>query len=311
MTAKPDVLVLTALTPESVVKRLSEKVTLHRTYGDSAEARAALLLNVGSSIRAIVTGGVAGAPADLLAKLPHVELIAVNGVGVDAVALDVARDRGIVVTTTPGVLTDDVADLALLLAMSVARRLPALDRYARDGSWPKRRPMPMGSSLAGKVAGIYGYGQIGRAVASRLAACGMLLCYYQPRPVANADVPRKESLLALADASDYLVVCAPGGPATLRSVNGDVLRALGPAGVLINVARGSLVDEAALVRALEAGYIAGAGLDVFVDEPNVSEGLKKRDNVVLTPHAASFTHETRGAMSRVVADNVLRHFGLD
>ncbi len=236
----------------------------------------------------VITGAL-GIDAGRIAMLPALEIIAVNGIGVDAVDLDCARARGIVVSNTPGVLTDDVADLAVTLLLAAARRLPALDRYVRAGAWERGGAPAPSRSVRGKVAGIFGFGRIGRAVAHRLAAFGMELRYYQPSVAADTTVARSASLLALAADSDYLLVCAPGG-------------------ALVNIARGSLVDQEALIAALRDGGLGAAALDVFADEPRVPASLSALDNTVLTPHVGSLTVETRQAMGQLVIDNLSAHF---
>ena len=184
----------------------------------------------------------------------------------------------------------------------------ALDRFVRDGGWERREAIAPASSLRGKTAGIFGFGQIGQAIALRLAAFGIHVRYFQPRVITGTSVPRAESLLALAQESDYLFVCAPGTPATRQSVDRTVLDALGPQGTLINIARGALIDEVALIAALQDGHLGAAGLDVFADEPRVPVALRALPNVVLTPHVGSLTVETRHAMGQLVVDNLAAHF---
>jgi lactate dehydrogenase-like 2-hydroxyacid dehydrogenase len=242
------------------------------------------------------------------ASLPLLEIVAVASVGFDKVDFAPLRARAIPVTNTPGVLTDDVADLAVLLLLSASRRLPAMDRYVRDGDWAARKPLTPARSLRGKVAGIFGYGRIGQAIAARLEALGMVIRYFQPRAVPGVSAERADSLLALATQSDYLVLCAPATPATRNVVDAEVMAALGAEGTLINIARGALVDEAALVAALQGGQLGAAALDVFADEPNVPAALRQLDNVVLTPHIGSLTVETRHAMGQLTIDNLDAHF---
>jgi lactate dehydrogenase-like 2-hydroxyacid dehydrogenase len=257
----------------------------------------------------VLTTGAIGIQADLLAQLPKVEIVAVNGIGTDAVDLAATRARGILVSNTPGVLTDDVADLALTLLLSAARRLPALDTFVRNGSWQAGKPVASTRALRGKVCGVYGYGRIGQAIGARAEAFGMQVQYFQPRAIEGVSAPRAESLLALAQASDYLVVAAPGSPATRHTVNAEVLAALGPQGTLVNIARGSLVDEEALITALRERTLGFAALDVFADEPRVPAALRELENVVLTPHVGSLTVETRHAMGQLVVDNLRAYFG--
>ena len=258
-------------------------------------------------IRAVLTTGTVGVTPELVASLPALEIVSVHGVGVDAVPLALLAQQGVHVTNTPDVLTDDVADFAVTLLLAAVRRLPLLDRYVRAGGWPARAPLTQARSLKGKVAGIVGFGRIGQAVAQRLQGFGMEIRYHQ-RSAGPAPERRSSSLLALAEESDMLVLCMPGGPETRHMIGLDVIEALGPEGTLVNIARGSVVDEAALVAALQDGRLGAAGLDVFEDEPNVPAALFALDNVVLTPHVGSFTVEARRAMGRLAVANLLAHF---
>ncbi len=305
---KPEILVLGRLASAPIMEQLEVRYHCHHAWRVDAAQQDDFIRGIGGNVRAVVTTGVIGIGAARMALLPRLEIIAVNGIGVDAVALDAARARGIPVTSTPGVLTDDVADLAVLLLLAAARRLPALDRYVRSGQWQQRVPLQASSSLRGKVAGIFGLGRIGRAIAQRLQAFGMELRYYQPRALPDISLPRAESLLALAAESDYLIVCAPATPHTRHAIDAAVLAALGPQGTLVNIARGALVDEPALIAALRDGRLGAAALDVFADEPQVPPALCALDNVVLTPHVASLTVETRRAMGQLVLDNLSAHF---
>lgn len=305
---KPAILVLGASPSQSVMDQLEQGFQCHHLWRVAPSEQDAFITGVAGSVRGVVTTGAIGISAALVALLPALEIIAVNGIGVDAVAFDATRPRGIHVTNTPGVLTDDVADLALTLLLAAARRLPVLDRYVRAGDWERKVALAPSRALRGKVAGIFGFGRIGQAVAHRLAAFGMELRYYQPNVVASAAIARSASLLALAQESDYLVVCAPGGNATRHIIDAEVMAALGPEGTLVNIGRGSLVDEAALIAALQGGQLGAAALDVFAEEPNVPPALRALENVVLTPHVASLTVETRHAMGQLVVDNLLAHF---
>ncbi|MBK4735136.1 2-hydroxyacid dehydrogenase [Noviherbaspirillum pedocola] len=305
---RPDILVLGALTSPHMLQQLEAGFTCHHAWRLPAAEQEAFIASVAGKARAVVTNGGLGISRELIAQLPAIEIIAVNGIGVDAVPFDATRARGIAVTNTPGVLTDDVADLGVLLLMAAARRLPWLDSYVRRGDWDAKKPIAPALSLRGKVAGIFGFGRIGQAISHRLAAFGMRLCYYQPNPVAGTDVERVGSLHELAERCDYLVVAAPGGERTRHSIDGSILDALGPTGTLVNIARGSVVDEAALIAALTEGRLGAAALDVFEDEPHVPEALRALPNVVLTPHVASLTVETRQAMGQLVVDNLLAHF---
>lgn len=305
---KPEVLVMAASPSASVMAQLEQHFHCHHLWRQAPEQQANWLQGVAGGVRAVLTTGAIGIDAALLAQLPKVEIVAVNGIGTDAVDLAATRQRGVLVTNTPGVLTDDVADLALTLLLSAARRLPALDFYVRTGGWEAGRPLAPTRALRGKVCGVYGFGRIGQAIAMRAQAFGMEVRYFQPRAIEDVSVPRAESLLALAEASDYLVVAAPATSATRHTVNADVLAALGAQGTLVNIARGSLVDEEALIAALRAHTLGMAALDVFADEPRVPAALRELENVVLTPHVGSLTVETRHAMGQLVVDNLLAHF---
>jgi lactate dehydrogenase-like 2-hydroxyacid dehydrogenase len=253
------------------------------------------------TVRAVVTGGHVGCSNALMMALPALGIIAINGVGVDKVDLPFARSRGIRVGTTPGVLTDDVADLAVGLIIGLLRGIPAADTFVRNGEWPKG-DKPPGRKVTGRRFGVVGLGHIGAAVAARLTAFGEV-AYTGPRPK-NVPFEYHTDLLSLARASSVLILTLPASPATRHLVNTAVFDALGPFGYLINVARGSLVDETALIAALRDGRLAGAALDVYEDEPNVPEALRQCTNVVLTPHMASATQETRTRMADVVLMNL-------
>ena len=306
---KPEILVMAASPSAAVMTQLDQHFQCHHVWQVPAAERAAFIAAAAPHVRAVATTGQIGIDADLAAQLPQLEIVAVNGIGVDAVDFDVLRPRGIRVTNTPGVLTDDVADLAVTLLLATARRIPALDAYVRSGQWQAKVPLQPARTVRGKVAGIYGFGRIGQAVAQRLAAFGMEVRYWQPNVKAEVTVPRAASLLELARDSDYLVVCAPGGAATRGQVDAAVIEALGPEGTLVNVARGTVVDEEAMIAALADGRLGAAGLDVFEAEPAVPAALTALPNVVLTPHVGSLTVETRHAMGQLVVDNLLAHFG--
>jgi lactate dehydrogenase-like 2-hydroxyacid dehydrogenase len=290
-----------------VDEALERNFTCHRMAQVAPGERDAFIERIGPKVRGVYTTGTVGIDAALAARLPALELVAVHGVGVDAVDFEALAPRRIPVTNTPDVLTEDVADLAVALLLAINRRLPQLDRYVRSGAWEAKTPLTPGRSLRGKVAGIVGLGRIGRAVAARLDVFGMQVRYFQ-RSTADCAYPRSASLLDLARESDYLVVCAPGGAATRAMIDADVLDALGPNGTLVNIARGSLVDEAALVAALQEGRLGAAALDVFADEPRVPQALRELDNVVLAPHVGSLTVETRTAMGLLAVANLDAHF---
>ena len=301
---KPEILCVLPLMP-SVMTVLEERYTLHKLW--QAEDRGALLADIGASIRGIATDGHAGASAELMAALPNLEIVGCYGVGVDAIDLGHARQRGVVVTNTPGVLTDDVADMALALLLDVCRGISAGDRYVRGGRWPEG-PMPLTRSLTGKRVGILGLGRIGMATARRAEAFGCAIAYHGPREKPEAPYPYVADLAAMARESDFLVVACPGGPATAGIVDRAVLDALGPEGGVVNISRGSVIDEPALVAALQDGRLGSAALDVFAAEPNVPQPLLAMDNVVLQPHMGSGTVETRAAMGQLVLDNLAAHF---
>jgi lactate dehydrogenase-like 2-hydroxyacid dehydrogenase len=264
---------------------------------------AALLAAEGPRVRGLVQSGGTVTPTTLLDELPNLGIISVFGVGYDGVPVDYCRQRGIMVAHTPDVLTDDVADVATALVLMTARGFVAADRFVRSGQWLSGAP-PLTTCLGGKKAGVLGLGRIGRAIARRLEAMGMSIAYTTRRP--QPDVPWRHvpDLRALAAEVDFLIVACPGGPATSKLVDANVLAALGPKGTLVNIARGSIVDEPALVAALQAGTIRGAGLDVFAAEPNVPAALLALDNVVLLPHVGSATRETRQAMADLCRANL-------
>lgn len=262
-------------------------------------------------IRAIAASGESKVSAELIARLPALEMISVMGVGYDGVDVAAAKARGIPVTHTPNVLNDDVADLAIGLALCAARQLPQADRYVRDGSWAAKGAMPLARKLSGGRMGIVGMGRIGQAIATRALAFGMSVAYTARSAKPGLAYRYLPDARALAAESDVLVVITPGGALTRKLINAEVLAALGKGrgeGILVNVARGSVVDEAALIDALERGVIAGAGLDVFENEPNVPERLRAIPHVVLAPHIGSATGATRQAMADLAHGNLQAHF---
>ena len=259
------------------------------------------------TIRAIAASGESKVDAELIAQLPQLEIISVMGVGYDGIDVAAAKARGAVVTHTPNVLNDDVADLAIGLMLSAARQLPAADRYVRAGSWPNG-PMPLARKMSGARLGLVGMGRIGQAIAHRAAAFGMSIAYTARNPRPSLPFKYLASATALAAESDYLVVITPGGAGTRKLITAEVLAALGSKGILVNVARGSVVDEAALIDALERGVIGGAGLDVFESEPDVPERLRALPHVVLAPHIGSATSQTRQAMADLAYGNLQAHF---
>ncbi|MBE0627849.1 MAG: 2-hydroxyacid dehydrogenase [Burkholderiales bacterium] len=279
--------------------------TVHKLW--QAKDRAALLREVGGRVRALQTSAANGADAQLMDALPKIELISHFGVGVDSVDLAAARQRGLTVTNTPDVLNECVADLAMGLTLATLRRISLGDRFVRAGSWLKGA-LPLAQKVGGKTMGILGYGRIGKAIAKRAEAFGMHIVYHGRKPQPGAAPKYYARLADMARDCDVLMVICPGGAATHHMVDAQVLEALGPQGTLINVARGSVVDEPALVRALAEGKLGAAGLDVFEDEPRVPEALYAMDQVVLQPHVGSATHETRKAMGDLTVDNLRAHF---
>ncbi|MGV2985097.1 2-hydroxyacid dehydrogenase [Microbacterium sp. AGC85] len=253
-------------------------------------------------VRAVVTSGRFGVPAELMAALPHLEIVTNFGVGYDTTDVAQAAARGIRVTNTPDVLTDCVADTALGLMLDVFRRFGASERFLRDGRW-ESGGFPLTRRFSGSTVGVLGLGRIGQAIARRAAAFDTTILYTTRRPVEGVPWEHVASAVDLARRSDVLVVAVPGGPSTVNLVDAEVLRALGSDGFLVNIARGSVVDEDALIAALEAGEIAGAGLDVFANEPHVPEQLI-RDDVTLLPHVGSGTHETRQDMRDLTLANL-------
>lgn len=254
------------------------------------------------------TGGNAKVDRKLLAMLPKLRMIAIFGTGYDGIDLDAVKDRGIVVTHTPDVLTDDAADLAMPLVLSVGRRIPQADRFVRHGDWVEA-PFMLTHRVSGARLGIVGMGRIGRAVAKRAAAFDMRIAYSSRQAKTDLPYAYHASATALAASVDFLVVTVPGGEATHRLIDARVLQALGPRGYLINVSRGSVVDEPALIHALKTKGLAGAGLDVFWDEPRISPELRQLSQVVLTPHIGSGTEETRRSMADLAMANLQAFFG--
>lgn len=247
-----------------------------------------------------------GVSKSLIKALPNLEIITQFGVGYDNIDIDAAQGRGVAVTNTPDVLTDDTADVALYLLLNVARRAVEADMFVRVGRW-QSGAFPLSTSVSGKRVGIVGLGQIGKAIAQRVAAFNTDVLYYGR---SKKDVPYTyyDDLMALARDSDFLVLACAGGPETENLINAKILTELGPKGYVINIARGSVLNEEDLLIALRNQTIAGAGLDVFADEPNVPEAMIKMDNVVLSPHAGSGTVETRSKMGHLVLDNLDAHF---
>lgn len=305
--SKIDVLVVWPNRPEQM-QMLADTYELHRYYQASTEDKTAMIDAVGDKIRAVVTTHGGGFEPSLLAQLPNLEIVCSSSVGLDTICVEACQKRGIPVTNTPDVLTDDVADMAMMLTLATLRRmLPSVD-WIQSGNWVEKGMMPLNTSLKGKTLGIVGLGRIGKAIAARAEAFGMNVSYFSRQVKIDVDYRHYDDLIALAKDVDILAPVIPGGVATEGLISREVLSALGEDSYFINVSRGSVVDESALVELLEQRAIKGAGLDVFVDEPNVPQALLSMDHVVLQPHCASGTFETRGAMAQLVVDNLAAHF---
>lgn len=303
---KPEILQIGPY-PEWDQVPLEESFVVHKYY--EAPDKAALLAEVGPNVRGIATRGELGADAELIAALPKLEIISIYGVGFDAVDLDACRARGIRVTNTPGVLTDDVADLGVALALAQSRGIVGAEAWARSGNWAAKGLYPLQRKVTGKKAGVLGLGRIGFEVAKRLAGFNMDIAYsdisakdYAPDWEFIADP------VALAERSEFFFVTLAASAETRHIVNKDVIEAVGPDGVLINVSRASNVDEEALLDALESGKLGSAALDVFDNEPNINPRFLVLDNVLLQPHQASGTVETRKAMGQLMRDNLTAYF---
>ncbi len=308
-TPKPRVLQTIALLP-ALQARLAEACDVQVLAAQPD--RAAFLAEQGPSFEALVTSAASGVDAALIAALPNLRVISSFGVGLDKLDLAAAAARGIPVGYTPDVLNDCVADQAMALLLDVARRSSEADRFVRAGRWQPGakgtlQVFPLARKVSGAKLGIVGLGRIGRTIARRASGFDMAIRYHNRRPAEGLDAAPwgyEPSLVELARWCDFLVVAAAGGPESRGLIGAEVLDALGPRGFLINIARGTVVDEAALVQALRERRIAGAGLDVFEHEPNVPAELLALDNVVLAPHIASATEETRAAMADRVFDNL-------
>jgi lactate dehydrogenase-like 2-hydroxyacid dehydrogenase len=304
MTDRIKILSLGRLDPR-VIGVLAERFEVFR---DDAPDIESVLATQAAEIQAIVTRGGAGTTAALIERLPKLQLIANFGVGYDSVDVQAAARAGVVVTNTPDVLNDEMADFTVGLLLSTIRRLPQADRHVRAGNWGKGENFPLSSSLRGRHIGIAGMGRIGRVIARRLEGFDVPVSCFVRRKQPELHIPAYDSLLELAKAVDTLIVVLPGGPQTRNIVDAEILTALGPDGILINVARGSVVDQDALVTALQCGTILAAGLDVFAQEPHVPETLRQMENVVLFPHIGTATHHTRGRMGDLVIENVQSWF---
>lgn len=299
---KHDIVALAALSPPEIMEELESTYRVHRLW--EAKNKEAFLSDIDDRVEIVVTTGIRGADKVLMDALPKLRLVSVYGVGLDAVDLGTARERKIQVTFTPGVLTEAVADLAVGLIFAASRRIAEGDRFVRSGAWAEGRKLGLGWSLRQRKAGLLGFGRIGREIARMLRVFDMQIFYTEPRPLADVDGTYVADLRSLAEQVDILIIAAGGDGGTRGLVDRNILRALGPTGLLVNIARGSVINEVDLAAAIEADELGGAALDVFANEPNVPVALLQSERVVLTPHIASATYEARLAMGRLVLDNV-------
>jgi lactate dehydrogenase-like 2-hydroxyacid dehydrogenase len=303
--SRTDIL-MTAPMNQVVIDALDKAFTLHRLW--EQKDKEAFLKEFGPRIRGVATSTLFGrVDATLLDRLPNAEIVSSFGVGYDNVDAAEAARRNIVVTNTPGVLDDEVADLTLGLLLATLRKIPQADRYLREGKWLKAS-FPLSATLRDRKVGIVGLGRIGKAIARRLSGFDVSLAYHGRTQQDDVAYPYYPTVTGLAEGCDVLIVITPGGAATKHLINAEVLKALGPNGVLINVARGTVVDEQALIDALKSGTILSAGLDVYEDEPRVPQELIDLEHVVLLPHIASASVHTRNAMGKLVADNLISWF---
>jgi hydroxypyruvate reductase len=297
--SKLDILVVECTHP-AYLEALRREYNVHI---DSHKGDPHAFKQLASSVVGIAASGESSVPGDLMSQLPRLKVVSVFGVGYDGIDTKTANALGVGVSHTPGVLTDDVADLALGLLLAVGRAIPQADQYVRSGRWPTG-PMPLATKVSGANLGIVGLGRIGKAIARRASAFDMKISYTARTEKPDSGLTFYPDAVSLAKHVDFLIVITPGGEGTKHLINAEVLKALGSKGYLINVARGSVVDQEALVQALQDGTIAGAGLDVFAKEPNVPEALWVMKNVVLTPHVASATVQTRQALANLAFANM-------
>lgn len=301
---KPHVLMAVRLLP-SVGEALDQHFNVHRLY--EAQDRDALMAEVGEKIRGVATGGHGALAPELLDKMPNLEIISSFGVGYDHIDTAECKKRGLRVTNTPDVLNDAVAETTMALMLALCRKIPQHDSYVRQGLWASQGAYPLTGELTGKTVGILGLGRIGKEIARRCQVFKMQVVYHGRTQQPFEPYPYYESLVEMAKAVDYLVCIIPGGKATEKMVNREVLDALGPEGYLVSMGRGTTIDEAALIDALQNERIGGAALDVYENEPQVPEAFFPLDNVVLVPHIGSATHKTRWAMGDLVVRNLIEH----
>ena len=301
---KPDI-VFTGKGHAGTQATLESEFTVHKLH--EAQDQGAFLKSVKDKVRGIASFGLMPVNGALMDALPKLEIVANFGVGVDQINLDDARARKIIVTNTPDVLNECVADTGMALVLNTLRRFPESEKHLRAGRWVEKGPYPLTTSIGDKTMGILGLGRIGEAVAKRAIACGMKIRYHNRRKK-DVPYPYDPDPVTLAKNSDVLMVVTPGGAETKALVNARVLDALGPEGFLVNIARGSVIDEPVLLKYLKEKRIAGAGLDVFADEPRVPPEFSTLENAVLFPHVASATQETRKAMGDLQIENLRLHF---
>ena len=301
--SKPEILTVAKLWPPYLQELQQTYVVHDRTH----ELDPTAFAQIAPRIRAIAGGGESQVTRALMSQLPALEMISVFGVGYDRYDVAAAHERRIPVTNTPDVLTDDVADMGIALMLALSRSIPQADKYVREGKWTSG-PMPLARKVSGARLGIVGLGRIGSAIARRAAGFDMSIAYTSRNKVADSPYTYYPTPAALAAEVDFLMVITPGGADTKGLINAEVLNALGAKGYLINVARGSVVDESALITALQNNVIAGAALDVFENEPHVPAALCAMSNVVLAPHVASATWQTRRAMADLAFGNLQAHF---
>jgi lactate dehydrogenase-like 2-hydroxyacid dehydrogenase len=301
---KPEI-IITARGHAATMTTLQNEFTAHLL--SDAPDRNAFLKQHAAAVRGLATFGPMAVDGKLMDALPKLEIISNFGVGVDAINLEDAKKRKIIVTNTPDVLNEAVADTAIALVLNTVRKFPQSEMYLRGGNWASRGPYPLAVDIGGKILGVLGLGRIGEAIAKRAQACGMKIRYHN-RNRKDVPYPYDPDPAMLARNSDVLIVVTPATAETARIINAKVLDALGPEGYLVNIARGSVVDEPVLLRYLQEKKIAGAGLDVFADEPRVPPEFFSLDNAVLFPHVGSATVETRKAMGDLQIENLRRHF---
>ncbi|MDO8885271.1 2-hydroxyacid dehydrogenase [Pseudotabrizicola sp.] len=304
---KPDVLVFSPLLPP-YLEAMAARYTLHRHDLADEDGKAAMLADVGPRVRAVLVSGHVALTETIVAALPNLEIASCSSAGYDTIDVNALTVRGIPLTNTSDALSDDVADTAMMLALAARRGLVAAHRHVTSGDWGQTGAFPLQSSLRAKRLGIVGMGKIAQAIIPRAEASGMEVAYFSRTEKPGINRPFQPDLMALAQWADILIVIVAGGAGTMNLIDGAVLRALGPQGTLVNVSRGSVVDESALIAALQTGALGHAALDVFWNEPNPNPVLTSLPNVTLYPHHASGTHETRSAMSQLAVDNLDAHF---